>query len=125
MPWGLKRFQEALCLHFITFSCYRRAPRLGTPRACDIFEQTLEQARKWYGFYVAGYVVMPEHVHLLVTEPERAKLCLALQMLKQNVARQLREVEGGDLSGKRATTISTSGLRLSASRSCGTSIAIR
>jgi len=38
---------------------------------------------------------MPEHVHLLVTEPERAKLSLALQMLKQNVARQLREPEGG------------------------------
>ncbi len=38
---------------------------------------------------------MPEHVHLLVTEPDRAKLSLALQMLKQNVAQQLREVEGG------------------------------
>lgn len=39
--------------------------------------------------------MLPEHVHLLVTEPERAKLSLALQMLKQNVARQLREIEGG------------------------------
>ncbi len=95
MPWGLKRFQQARCLHFLTFSCYRRAPLLGRPHARDVFEQTLERARKWYGFYVAGYVVMPEHVHLLVSEPERAKLSLALQMLKQNVARQLREVEGG------------------------------
>jgi putative transposase len=95
MPWGLKRYQEARCLHYLTFSCYKRAPRLGTARSRDIFEQTLERARKWYGFYVAGYVVMPEHVHVLVTEPERAKLSVALQMLKQNVARQLREVEGG------------------------------
>ncbi len=38
---------------------------------------------------------MPEHVHLLISEPERAKLCVAQQMLKQNVARQLREPEGG------------------------------
>ena len=95
MPWGLKRFREARCLHSLTFSCYQRAPRLGRPRPRDIFEQTLERARKWYGFYIAGYVVMPEHVHLLVTEPERAKLSVVLQMLKQNVARQLREVEGG------------------------------
>jgi putative transposase len=95
MPWSLKRFQEARCLHFLTFSCYRRATRLGMPGARDVFEQTLESARKWYGFYIAGYVVMPEHVHLLITEPERAKLSLALQMLKQNVARQLREAEGG------------------------------
>jgi hypothetical protein len=40
---------------------------------------------------------MPEHVYLLISEPERAKLSVALQMLKQNVARQLREPEGGSL----------------------------
>jgi len=95
MPWGLRRFQEARCLHFLTFSCYDRAPRLGSPHARDIFEQTLERVRRWYGFCVAGYVVMPEHVHLLVSEPERAKLSLSLQMLKQNVARELCEPEGG------------------------------
>src|SRR5438093_2582548 len=95
MPWGLKRFQQARCVHFLTISCYRRAPLLGTPRSRDIFEQTLERTRHWYGFYVAGYVVMPEHVHLLITEPERAKLSVALQMLKQNVAHQLRGPEGG------------------------------
>jgi putative transposase len=95
MPWALKRYQEARCLHYLTFSCYQRAPRLNTPHSRDVFEQTLERVRQWHGFYVAGYAVMPEHVHLLVTEPERAKLSVALQMLKQNVAGQLREPEGG------------------------------
>jgi putative transposase len=95
MPWGLKRSQEMRCLHFLTFSCYQRAPRLGSARARDVFEQTLEQARRWYGLYVTGYVVMPEHVHLLISEPERTKLSTALQMLKQNIARRLREPEGG------------------------------
>ena len=95
MPWGLKRYQEARCLHFLTFSCYARAPRLNTPHARDVFEQTLEDTRKWYGIYVAGYMVMPEHVHLLLTEPERAKLSVALQMLKQNVAQRLRDPEAG------------------------------
>jgi putative transposase len=91
MPWGLHRFQEARCLHFVTFSCYRRAPLLGTAKARDVFEKVLEQTRQWYGFYVSGYVVMPEHVHLLVSEPERGKLSTARQMLKQNVSRELRE----------------------------------
>src|SRR6267378_4481825 len=95
MPWALKRFQEARCLHFITFSCYHRAPFLTTPTSRDIFEQTLERVRKWYAFYVCGYVVMPEHVHLLVSEPERAQLAVALQMLKQNVARQLPHLADG------------------------------
>jgi putative transposase len=91
MPWSLKRYQEARCLHFITFSCYRRAPLLGTAEAHRVFEQTLERVRQWYGFYVTGYVLMPEHVHLLISEPERGKLSVAIQMLKQNVARQLNE----------------------------------
>jgi len=51
--------------------------------------------RRWYGFYLCGYVVMPEHVHLLVSEPERGRLCVAIQMLKQIVARQLRKTAGG------------------------------
>lgn len=95
MPWGLRRFQQARCLHFITFSCFNRAALLAAPGSRDIFEQTLERVRRWYGFYVAGYVVMPEHVHLLITEPERGRLSLAIQMLKRNVARELHAPEGG------------------------------
>src|ERR1700686_997707 len=36
MPWGLKHFQQTGQLHFLTFSCYRRRPKLATPhsRAC-------------------------------------------------------------------------------------------
>jgi putative transposase len=94
MPWGLERRQQARCLHFITFSCHHREPLLGTPEARDVFERMLERVRGWYGFYVAGYVVMPEHVHLLISEPERGSLSLAVQMLKQNVARELRLPEG-------------------------------
>ena len=94
MPWGLKRYQEARCLHFITFSCHNREPLLGTPEARDVFQRTLETVRRWYGFCVRGYVVMPEHVHLLISEPERSRLSTVLQMLKQNVARELRLPEG-------------------------------
>ena len=90
MPWGLKRYQQARCLHFITFSCYRREPLLATPQSRDTFEAELERVRRWYGFYVSGYVVMPEHVHLLVSEPERKQLSVAIQMLKQTVSRKLR-----------------------------------
>ena len=89
MPWGLKRFQRSHDLHFITFSCYRRKKKLGTPEPRRIFEQALERARRQYHFYVCGYVVMPEHVHLLVSEPQKALLWTAIQSLKQGVARKL------------------------------------
>ena len=45
--------------------------------------------RQSYGLCVYGYVVMPEHVHLLVNEPERGCLAQMLQSLKQSVARTL------------------------------------
>jgi len=95
MPRGLKRVQQARCLHFITFSCYHRGPLLATPEARGAFEQTLERVRQWYGLYVAGYVVMPEHVHLLISEPERASLAVAIQMLKQIVSYQLHKLAAG------------------------------
>jgi putative transposase len=90
MPWGLKRYQQTRQLHFITFSCYHRAPLLGTEQARYSFVDALERVRQWYGFYVVGYVVMPEHVHLLMSEPERGTLALVLQMAKQIVSRKLR-----------------------------------
>lgn len=53
-----------------------------------MFEQALDEARAWYGFFVFGYVVVPEHVHLLVSEPERGTLATAIKALKQSVARR-------------------------------------
>ncbi len=76
-------------MHFVTFSCYRRQPKLATIHARDVFEHSLEQTRRAYGFRVAGYVVMPEHVHLLATEPETSRLATALQALKQSVSSTL------------------------------------
>ncbi len=39
-----------------------------------------------YDFFAIGYVVMPEHVHLLVSEPREVLLAKALQALKLSVA---------------------------------------
>ena len=90
MPWGLKRFHQTGHLHFLTFSCYRRLPKFDSARARRCFELTLEQMRRSYGSFVTAYVVMPEHVHLLISEPERALLSTALQMLKQTVSKRMR-----------------------------------
>jgi putative transposase len=96
MPWGLKRYQQARQLHYVTFTCYHRAKFLAKPPARDLLVHNLEGVRRWYGFYIVGYVVMPEHVHLLVSEPERATLALALQMLKQTVSRKLKAIARGN-----------------------------
>jgi putative transposase len=89
MPSRLHRYQQNRDLHFITFSCYRRQPKLGSPAAKNVFEQSLERTRRRYQLRVIGYVVMPEHVHLLLSEPEDGTLATALQALKQSVSRTL------------------------------------
>jgi putative transposase len=89
MPWSLRRLQQTGHLHFLTFSCYRRLPKLGTPAARERFEASLESTRVSYELSILGYVVMPEHVHLLVTEPASQPLSKAMQALKQSVSRQL------------------------------------
>ena len=89
MPWSLKRFQQTRQNHFLTFSCYHRQPKLANPEACTVLVSALERVRQSYGLCIYGYVIMPEHVHLLVNEPERSTLAQALKSLKQGVARQL------------------------------------
>lgn len=95
MPWALRRFQQCGQLHFVTFSCYHRRPRLAAPAARVVLEKVLERMRRKYGFYVCGYVVMPEHIHILMSEPERETLATALQAVKQAVSKRLGTGDGG------------------------------
>ena len=88
MPWSLERHQHTGRFHFITFSCYHRRQYL-VPEARTLFEQVLEDTRTRFDLVIAGYVVMPEHVHLLMSEPERSSLAVVLQMLKQIVSHKL------------------------------------
>jgi len=89
MPWGLKRFHQTRQLHFLTFSCYKRRPNFRSLESCSTFEAALERVRQQYELWVNAYVVMPEHVHILVSEPEHGTLTQAMQSLKQGVARRL------------------------------------
>ncbi|MGA8109971.1 MAG: transposase, partial [Acidobacteriaceae bacterium] len=88
MTQGLVRYQQAGDLHFVTFSCYRRQQHLGSAAARTLFERSLETMRLRYEFFVVGYVVMPEHIHLLISEPKRALLAKAIQALKLSLAVQ-------------------------------------
>jgi putative transposase len=84
------RYQQTEEFHFLTFSCYRRRAYFSAA-AMDLFEDALERVRRRYFFVVAGYVVMPEHVHLLVNEPSSAFLSRTIQALKLSVSMRSRE----------------------------------
>ncbi|MGA8940112.1 MAG: transposase [Acidobacteriaceae bacterium] len=90
MPSGLKRFQGDGDYHFITFSCYRRLPYLHNDTARILFEETLERVRRKHDFYLFGYVLMPEHIHLLMSEPKRLRLEDTMRVLKGETSKQLK-----------------------------------
>jgi putative transposase len=78
-------------LHFITYSCYQRRALLGTARKRDAFLKILDEVRTRYEFLLVGYVVMPEHIHLLISEPKIGTPSTVMQILKQRVSRALRK----------------------------------
>ena len=93
MPTGLRRYQQSGDLHAINFNCFRKRFILDTAEARDTFLKILEETRQKYQFEVIGYVVMPTHVHLLVSEPKDHKLSTAIQVLKQRFSRTRVEQE--------------------------------
>lgn len=110
MPWGLRRYHHTGQSHFVTFCCYHRRSLFTTDASRRVFENALERVRRNFRLRVYAYVVMPEHIHLLLSEPDtdggplkpdfglsgeahnksqQRTLADALKSLKQGVARCL------------------------------------
>ena len=79
--------------------------------------------RRNYGLRVYGYVVMPGHVHLLLSEPEQVTLAEALKSLKQGVSRGL--IDGAEHFVRSIITTTISAAMKHLWRNCTTSIVIR
>ena len=76
-------------LHFINCSCYHRQGWLASRSRRDLFLQVMETVRQRYNFVIVGYVVMPEHIHRLLSEPEKGDPSKVMQALKQGFARRV------------------------------------
>jgi putative transposase len=90
MPLGLERRQNTGQLHFITFSCHHRLPYLEGSEPKDILEQIIEKTRRSHNFSLYAYVIMPEHVHLLLSEPEDRILSSTIRVLKGESSKVLK-----------------------------------
>jgi len=66
MPSRLKRHDEPNQIHFITFSCFRRLQFFRHDNVKLMFINAMKRVRDRFNIRWIGYVIMPEHVHLLV-----------------------------------------------------------
>ena len=75
--------------HFLTFSCFHRLPLLSKDRTRKWFVEALADARVKHGFDLWSWVIMPEHVHLLVYPHDRdTKVSAVLADIKRPVAQK-------------------------------------
>jgi putative transposase len=89
VPKGLTRYYHTGDLHYITCSCYQLRPWLNSTRRRDLFLRVLQPTRERYRFVVVAYVIMPEHFHLLMTEPQIGNPSTVMQVVKQRYAQRL------------------------------------
>ena len=76
-------------LQFITTSTYRRTPLFVSDRFRHCFVQRLDEVRQELHFLLIGWVLMPEHFHVLI-KPEPAETTpLIMKGLKEESAKRM------------------------------------
>ena len=103
---NLRHFDNLGTARFVTFSCYRHLPGLTSIHARNLFIEHLDAARKKHRFQLLGYVVMPDHVHLVLYPPDGMKLGLVVREIKSKTAREhfaqaMGPIQGGAAKAKR------------------------
>lgn len=66
----LRRRETGHNPRFLTFSCYHRLQLFGTPRLRNFFVESLREAMCERTFELIAWVIMPEHVHMMVCPAE-------------------------------------------------------
>ena len=74
--------------HFLTFSCFKRLPLLSKQRSCQWMMDAIELARTKHPFDLWAWVVMPEHVHLVLLPHAKTTIAGILTTMKQSVSRR-------------------------------------
>jgi putative transposase len=85
----LRHFDHLNTARFVTFSCYHRYRLLTSTPVVETFLDEIQSARNRHGVKLYGYVIMPEHVHLVVWPPDSVKLGVVVGQLKSLSARRM------------------------------------
>ncbi len=93
----LKHYNIPGHAHYLTFSCYHRFDYLSDLDSCSIFIEELDHARSELQFHLWAYVLMPNHVHLLIYPYRQVyKISIILQAVKGRTSKRyslwLREI---------------------------------
>ena len=109
-----KRYDVAGDAHHLTFSCFQRLPLLSRDRSRQWVLRALQLGREKGQYDLWAYVIMPEHVHLVLWPRPDVRIEGILTTLKQSVSKRallwlnanapgfLRRLEDLQPNGKRS-----------------------
>ena len=72
-----------------------------SPKTVKLLIKHIDAARAKHAFKLLGYVIMPEHAHLVMLPPDAMKLGLVIGEIKSKMAREYFAIEMGSSPNKR------------------------
>ena len=88
----IHHFNDPGHAHFLTFSCYQQLPLLRRERTRHWFVQAVVNAKVKHSFPLLGYVIMPEHVHLVLHPAEETRVGEIVGEIKRSSALQIHQI---------------------------------
>ncbi|MCH9032024.1 MAG: transposase [candidate division Zixibacteria bacterium] len=85
----LRHFDNLGTARFITFSCHNQLPLLEPDSAKETFLRELDSSRTKHEFKILAYVIMPQHVHLLIDPVNEMELGRVIGEIKSRSAREI------------------------------------
>lgn len=82
----LFKSKEKNTFHYVTTVTYNRVKIFNDETACQIFTDCLNELRSIHPFKLIGYVIMPDHVHLILN-PIECDISLIMRKLKGKSAK--------------------------------------
>ena len=94
-----RRYFASRQLQLITSSVYRRRKVFDSTRLRNVLVEVLRLSRQERGFLLIGWVLMPEHFHLLIRSEPAENTSAVLQELKKRSAQQSCPARIGAVTG--------------------------
>ncbi len=83
-------FKDEQCF-FVTTTCHNRLKLIVSEKACDIIAGSLNFLTTKYKCHIPGYVIMPNHIHLIIYFPEENRLSEFMRDFKKFTSVKLRQ----------------------------------
>ena len=105
----LRRYEIFNQPRFLTFSCYRQLPLFQNDAIKDAFVERLQMARSKLAFRLIAWVIMPEHLHLILVPklpevPMPRVLSATKRRFAEHVLRRWRQLGAPILDRVRTST---------------------